>query len=158
MRFLAIFFFLLFTTPVEAGQFCDDDKLIFEQDFYLDFADSFRQDIGLPADYGGVIYPAKVILHLAGDGRAFLFGSYERPGKPNEVGFEYNLYRMELAIGVAAAADRQVIDQDYTRGCTSVTPGLFPGDHLDLIPIEIKPHADGTPRGREPVHLRFWGR
>jgi hypothetical protein len=157
MRFPLLFLYLLVTMPAEAGQLCgDNDVLLVERNFSLDFSLGSREDIALPAEYGGVVYPAQAMLRLWSDGQPYLRGTYERPTSPGGVGIEYNLYRLEVIIGVPG--DQQLISQDYTSGCSTLPAGLFPGAHFDLLPVFLTPHSDGSPRGLEPVRLRFWGR
>lgn len=159
MRFLAFLSLLFLTLPAEAAEFCQDDDLVIDTQTSWDFTNGFFHDYTLPTHRGGQVYPTKSVLHLGnGAGVEELFGIFEFPRQPNEVGLAYNIYRLQIQIGGDDEPDRQVIDQDYTAGCSGPGASLWPGDRLELKPIKLTPHADGTPRSLEAVHLRFWGK
>lgn len=156
MRFLALA--LLFLSPPAHANFCEDENLVLDTELQWDFANGFLHEFTLPTHRGGQLYPTKSVLQVGNGGEAELFGLFEFPRAPNEVGLEYNLYRLQIQIGADAEPDRQIIDQDFTAACTGPGAGLWPGDRLELKTIKIEPHADGSARAVEPVHLRFWGK
>ena len=156
MRILALA--LLLASSIARADFCEDENLVLDTDLSWDFTNGFLHEFTLPTHRGGTIFPTKSVLQVGNAGAPELFGIFEFPRAANEVGLEYNLYRLEIQIGGDAEPDRQLIDQDFTSSCTSPGAGLWPGGRLELQPIKITPHADGTPRGVEAVHLRFWGK
>jgi hypothetical protein len=158
MRSLALFFLLL-SPGAHAGDFCQADDLVLDAETTWDFQAGFASNFALATHRQGELFPAKTVLRLAsGAGAAVLDGSFDFPAPPNEVGLAYNLYRLTIQIGSDDEPDRQIIDQDYTAGCTGAGASLFPGGTLKLKPLKITPHSDGSPRGVETVHLRFWGK
>lgn len=156
MRILGLLLFLASSTA--RANFCEDENLVLDVELSWDFANGFRQELTLPTHRGGELYPTKTVLQLGNGGDGELLGRFEFLRAANEVGLEYNLYRLQIQIGGDAEPDRQLIDQDFTASCTSPGAGLWPGDRLELRPIKLEPHANGAPRGVEPVHLRFWGK
>jgi hypothetical protein len=149
----AILFSFLLTTSVEA-EMCGLSNTLIERDFVWDFQEGFLESVPLPQVYGGTEYPSHVNLTLSATDPTRLFGTYA--WTTNDLGFEYNLYRLQIQIG--DGEDAQLIDQDYTNGCRNPPQGLDHGKHLDLVPIALRPHNDGSPLGLERVHLRFWGK
>jgi len=157
MRFLALALF--FYTSLSRADFCEDENLVLDTELQWDFANGFLHEFALPTHRGGQLYPTKSVLQLGSGGAASeLWGFFDFPRAPNQVGLEYNLYRLQIQIGADAEPDRQVIDQDFTADCTGPGAGLWPGGRLELKPLKIEPHGNGTARGLEPVHLRFWGK
>ncbi|MGZ3654036.1 MAG: hypothetical protein ACXVCS_00695 [Bdellovibrionota bacterium] len=158
MRILATLLFLFSASSASAGNFCEDENLVIDTQLQWDFSNGFFHDFTLPTHRGGNLYSTKSVLHLGNGGDPNLYGIFEFPRAANEVGLEYNLYRLQIQIGGDDEPDRQIIDQDFTAGCTGPGAGLWPGDRLELKAIKLEPHADGAPRGVESVHLRFWGK
>jgi hypothetical protein len=159
MRILALGIIVLLGSPSAiAADYCQDENLVLDLNLEGDFTNGFFHDFTLPTHRLGQIYPTKAVFHLGNGGTDELFGIFEYPRKPNEVGLAYNLYRLQIQIGDDREPDRQIIDQDYTANCTGPGASLWPGERLELKSIPIQPHADGAPRALEPVHLRFWGK
>jgi hypothetical protein len=157
MRILVITLLLL-AAPLARADFCEDENLVLDTELEWDFSSGFLHEFTLPTHRGGQLFPTKSVLQLGNGGGPELFGIFEFPRAANVVGLEYNLYRLQIQIGSDAEPDRQLIDQDFTGGCTGPGAGLWPGARLELKTIKIEPHADGTDRGIEAVHLRFWGK
>lgn len=150
---LAVLASFLLADSVEAG-LCGASNTQIEQEFTVDFQNGFEQQILLPMVYGGKVYPSIVELRLSNAGDGILLGRYG--WTLNTLGFEYNLYRLQIQIG--DGPDAQQIDQDYTNNCANPPVGLARGSQLDLLPIRLSAHADGSPLGLEHVRLRFWGK
>ena len=161
MRFLLGFLcFFSFATPVEAdaADFCEEEQLVVDASYEWNFEDGFLHTIALPTHRAGQLVSTRAELQLGNGGGEELFGIYEFPRRPNEVGLAYNLYRLQIQIGGDDEPDRQLIDQDYTNGCSGPGVALWPGSRLELQPIRLQPHAGGVPRALETVHVRFWGK
>jgi hypothetical protein len=156
MRILVLALLLL--PSIAHADFCEDENLVLDTELSWDFASGFMHEFTLPTHRGGQIFPTKSLLQIANAGTPELFGVFTFPRAANQVGLEYNLYRLQIQIGEDTDPDRQLIDQDFTTSCTGPGAGLWPGGRLKLQPIKITSHSDGTPRGVEAVHLRFWGK
>ena len=155
MRILFAILSYFFCSTSFAADFCEEENLVMDAQFEWDFAAGFDQEIPLLTHRGGQLYPTRVLLNLSKDGGDELQGSFLFPRLPNEVGLAYNIYRMQIQVGLNEDQDRQLIDQDYTDSCNSSGIALWPGQHLNLNPIKIQPHSGGLPRNKEKVHLRF---
>ncbi len=150
---VAILWSFFLTTSVEAG-LCDDDNNYLEREFTWDFKNGFLQDLPLPMIYGGTEYPSTLILYLGNDGGAKLHTAYHwTEGGP---GLFYNVYRLQIEIG--DGENQQIIDEDFTKGCTDLPRSLRHGDSYTPEPFALTTHPDGTPLGVERVRLRFWGK
>jgi hypothetical protein len=159
MRFYILLLASFLSSSAIAGEFCEDANLVIDTELQWDFSNGSFRDFLLPSRRNGQVYPTKSVLHLGNAaGIDELRGVFEFPRRPNEVGLAYNLYRLQIQIGGDDEPDRQIIDQDYTQGCTGAGASLWPGERLELRPIKVEPHADGMPRIVETVHLRFWGK
>lgn len=158
MRFWVLFIVAFGAFPARGAEFCEDENLVVDLETRWDFAAPLLLELPLPTHRGGQLYPTKATLRLTHDQKPDLLGVFEFPRRPSEVGLPYNLYRLQIQVGRDDEPDRQLIDQDYTQGCTGAGVSLWPGNQLSLNPIPLTRHSDGSPRGDEAVHLRFWGK
>jgi len=158
MRFYLLALLLLFTASAARADFCQDANLVVDTRLTWNLSEGFEQDFALPTHRAGILYPSKTVLYLKGDGRSALDGLFAFQSPVGQAEYEYNLFRLSIEIGNEGETDHQIIEQDYTEDCTGPGFGLMPGDHVSLKTIKIEPHADGTPRAMEAVHLRFWGK
>ena len=123
MRFFCLFL-LLWLYPAQAGaiSYCEEENLVIDTETQWDFRNGFFHSIQLPTHRGGQILPTRSVLHLeVSPDSPSLLGIYEFPRRPNEVGLAYNLYRLQIQIGSDNEPDRQIVDQDYTSGCSGPT-------------------------------------
>ncbi len=151
--------FLSISASAVAADTCNDENLVLDIHTVWDFRADFTHNISLPTHKEEQVYPTKVVLNLAYGVQSEKMGAnYQFQSPPNQVGLAYNIYHLQIQIGDDDEPDRQFIDQDYTADCTGPGASLWPGEQLNLKPFNISPHADGSVRSVEPVHLRFWGK
>lgn len=153
MRFALFSLFFFLSQPASAADTsCLDSGPVVEQNLVWNFEQPARTDFYLPTKNDWGQYRTPAAAHIVWNSQLYISFDYVQS---QQFGLFYTVHRLQIEIG--ENENLEVIDLDYTNGCTESGISFTPGTVLKEIPIKIPPRADGQPRGEEPIHIRVWG-
>ncbi len=155
-QFLSVLAFSILSASAEATEYCHEKNLVLDQEMLWNFPTGFSSQLPLPTHRGDELMPSMGKVLFGGNGEPTLWTIFENYGQGN-FGIEYMVYKIEIRIGDATDPDSQLFIEDFSKDCSEPGLGIDYGRRRRLPPIEVLPHADGTPRGLEKVRIRVWG-
>lgn len=145
-------FLLVLSLNAQAKNQCTEKNLVVDETQQKDFS-GFAWTLPLPSysSVNGKYDTGAVADFMWNSTNLYIKFRFDVP--EDIVAKYYNIYRMEFDVGEGDDAFHYEVGD-----CTGAVGSFAPMDSLKVYPIEISRHADGSPRGIEPMHVKIWGR
>ncbi len=152
---LLVLMFSILPQAAESAEYCHEKDLVIDQELLWNFT-GFATQLPLPTHRGDELVPSMGRVSFGSSGEPLLYTIFENSGNGN-LGIEYMVYKIEIAIGDPQDPDYQLYSEDFSKDCSEPGLGVDYGRRRPLPPLKVLPLSNGEPRGLEKVRIRVWG-